>query len=159
MLELDTIENTSIEKEIVKALIKPTYSGDVDKIKEAVVMMELMAGVDCPAADKAIKQKLIAIINSERISHAQLFLGKEGSGNLAMALAYVQYLYCLNKTENDACGTCSSCVKVNKLVHPDIHFVFPVATNDKVKKDPVSNNFIESWSCLLYTSPSPRDRG
>ena len=58
LLELDTIENTSIEKEIVKALIKPTYSGDVDKIKEAVVMMELMAGVDCPAADKAIKQKL-----------------------------------------------------------------------------------------------------
>jgi len=94
---------------------------------------------------QAIKQKLITIINSERISHAQLFLGKEGSGNLAMALAYVQYLYCLNKTENDACGTCSSCVKVNKLVHPDIHFVFPVATNEKVKKDPVSNNFIESW--------------
>ena len=58
LLELDRIENTSIEKEIVKALIKPTYSGDVDKIKEAVVMMELMAGVDCPAADKAIKQKL-----------------------------------------------------------------------------------------------------
>jgi hypothetical protein len=58
LLELETIENTSIEKEIVKALIKPTYSGDVDKIKEAVVMMELMAGVDCPAADKAIKQKL-----------------------------------------------------------------------------------------------------
>ena len=81
---------------------------------------------------QAIKQKLITIINSERISHAQLFLGKEGSGNLAMALAYVQYLYCLNKTKNDACGTCSSCVKVNKLVHPDIHFVFPVATNEKV---------------------------
>ena len=58
LLELETIENTSIEKEIVKALIKPSYSGDVDKIKEAVVMMELMAGVECPAADKAIKQKL-----------------------------------------------------------------------------------------------------
>ena len=56
--KLETIENTSIEKEIVKALIKPTYSGDVDKIKEAVVMMELMAGVECPAADKVIKQKL-----------------------------------------------------------------------------------------------------
>lgn len=102
---------------------------------------------------QAIKQKLIAIINSERISHAQLFLGKEGSGNLAMALAYVQYLYCLNKTENDACGTCSSCVKVNKLVHPDIHFVFPVATNDKVKKDPVSNNFIESWRASFIENP------
>ena len=58
LLELETIESTSIDKEIVKALIKPTYSGDVDRIKEAVVMMELMAGIECPAADKAIKQKL-----------------------------------------------------------------------------------------------------
>ena len=32
--------------------------GDIDQIKEAVVMMELMAGIECPAADKAIKQKL-----------------------------------------------------------------------------------------------------
>lgn len=102
---------------------------------------------------QSIKQKLIAIINSERISHAQLFLGKEGSGNLAMALAYVQYLYCLNKTETDACGSCSSCIKVNKLVHPDIHFVFPVATNEKVKKDPVSKNFIESWRAAFLENP------
>lgn len=102
---------------------------------------------------QAIKQKLISIINNKRISHAQLFLGKEGSGNLAMALAYVQYLYCLNKTENDACGTCSSCIKLNKLVHPDLHLVFPVATNDKVKKDPVSNNFIESWRSAFLENP------
>lgn len=102
---------------------------------------------------QAIKQKLISIINNKRISHAQLFLGKEGSGNLAMALAYVQYLYCLNKTENDACGTCSSCIKLNKLVHPDLHLVFPVATNDKVKKDPVSANFIESWRAAFLENP------
>ena len=42
----------------MKALIKPAYLGDIDRIKEAVVMMELMAGVECPAADRAIKQKL-----------------------------------------------------------------------------------------------------
>ncbi len=102
---------------------------------------------------QAIKQKLISIINNKRISHAQLFLGKEGSGNLAMALAYVQYLYCLNKTENDACGTCSSCIKLNKLVHPDLHLVFPVATNDKVKKDPVSANFIKSWRAAFLENP------
>src|SRR5690606_6260849 len=72
-------------------------------------------------------------------------MGKEGSGNLAMAIAFVQYLYCLNKTSEDACGTCSACIKLNKLVHPDVHFVFPVATNEKIKKDPVSANFIELW--------------
>ena len=58
LLELETIENTAIDKDLVKALMKPAYLGDVDRIKEAVVMMELMAGVECPTADKAIKQKL-----------------------------------------------------------------------------------------------------
>jgi hypothetical protein len=58
LLELEIIENTSIDKDLVKALMKSAYLDDVDKIKEAVVMMELMAGVECPAADKAIKQKL-----------------------------------------------------------------------------------------------------
>ena len=58
MLQLEEMEKTIIDKDIVKALLKPAYTGDIDKIKEAVVMMELMAGVDCPDADKAIKQKL-----------------------------------------------------------------------------------------------------
>ena len=58
LLESDGLENPTIDKDLFKALIKPAYMGDIDKIKEAVVMMELMAGIECPAADKAIKQKL-----------------------------------------------------------------------------------------------------
>jgi hypothetical protein len=58
LLESEGLENSSIDKELVKSLIKPSYMGDIDQIKEAVVMMELMAGIECPAADKAIKQKL-----------------------------------------------------------------------------------------------------
>jgi hypothetical protein len=58
MLQVEEMEKTAIDKDIVKALLKPAYIGDIEKIKEAVVMMELMAGVDCPDADKAIKQKL-----------------------------------------------------------------------------------------------------
>lgn len=99
------------------------------------------------------KKKLLHIINNDRISHAQLFLGKEGSGNLALAMAYAQYVNCQQKGETDSCGACSSCIKFQKLVHPDLHLVFPVATNEKVKKDPVSANFIERWRATFLKNP------
>jgi DNA polymerase-3 subunit delta' len=92
-----------------------------------------------------VKSRLIKSVNESRISHAQLFLGPEGCGNLSMAIAYAQYVSCQNKLTDDSCGECASCVKFNKLVHPDLHFVFPVATNADVKKEPVSANFINQW--------------
>ena len=58
LLESEKLENSSIEKDLLKTLMKPAYLADIDKIKEAVVMMELMAGIESPQADKAIKQKL-----------------------------------------------------------------------------------------------------
>ncbi|TXB64703.1 DNA polymerase III subunit delta' [Vicingus serpentipes] len=96
-----------------------------------------------------VKKRLIATVNEGRISHAQLFLGGEGSGNLPMAIAYAQYIACENKSDNDSCGNCSSCVKFEKLAHPDLHFVFPVATNKSIKKDPVSSKFINEWRELV----------
>lgn len=96
-----------------------------------------------------IKNRLIASVKEGRISHAQLFLGKEGSGNLPMAIAYAQYISCIEKKENDSCGKCESCIKYEKLVHPDLHFVFPVATNKSIKKDPVSAHFINDWRTFL----------
>ncbi len=92
-----------------------------------------------------IKERLIQSVKDERISHAQLFQGPEGSGNMAMAIAYAQYICCENRSDNDSCGTCPSCRKYEKLEHPDLHFVFPVATTKAVAKDPVSDNFIKTW--------------
>ena len=63
-----------------------------------------------------IKEKLISTVKENRVSHAQLFLGLEGSGNLALAIAYAQYVSCEDKQENDSCGVCSSCLKYKKLV-------------------------------------------
>lgn len=94
---------------------------------------------------KDVKSRLISGVRDTRISHAQLFLGKEGSGTLAMAIAYAQYISCENKLEQDSCGECDSCIKYEKLIHPDLHFVFPVATNAAVKKNPISANFLTSW--------------
>lgn len=100
-----------------------------------------------------IKSKLISTVKEGRISHAQLFLGPEGCGNLAMALAYAQYILCVNKTENDACGTCPSCVKNNKLVHPDVHYVFPVATNKKITGKPLSHHFMSEFRAEILGNP------
>ena len=97
---------------------------------------------------EATKKRLIQSVNEERISHAQLFAGPEGAGKLALALAYAQYVSCLNKQDGDSCGECSSCKKYGKLIHPDLHFVFPVVKTPKFK-DPVSDNFIGEWRKLV----------
>jgi DNA polymerase-3 subunit delta' len=90
----------------------------------------------------AIKQRLINSVKENRVSHAQLFLGPEGSGSLALAVAYAQYLSCLAKQEDDSCGECSSCRKYQKLTHPDLHFSYPFFAKHK---DDTAISFIEQW--------------
>lgn len=92
-----------------------------------------------------IKAKLIQSVKENRVAHAQLFLGQEGTGKLALAIAYAQYINCSNKGEYDSCGECPSCKKYNALAHPDLHFVFPNTTNKNVKKDPESDLFLTEW--------------
>lgn len=92
-----------------------------------------------------LKKRLLTSVKDGRISHAQLFLGEEGTGNLPLALAYAHYVMCEDKQDRDSCGVCSACIKNKKLVHPDLHFVFPTANTDKVKGKPVSDVFIDDW--------------
>jgi DNA polymerase-3 subunit delta' len=100
-----------------------------------------------------IKQTLIQSVRSNHIAHAQMFAGKEGSAHLALAIAYAAYIHCENKTENDACGHCPSCSKHAKLIHPDLHFIFPVSTTKHVPKDPNSNAFLKDWRSFLLKNP------
>ena len=93
----------------------------------------------------AIKQRLIQSVRENHVSHAQLFLGPAGSGKLPLALAYAQYILCPNRTETDSCGVCPTCQKMQKLVHPDLHFVVPTATTKKIKTNPESDLFMEEW--------------
>ena len=99
---------------------------------------------------QAMKDRLVRSFKEGRISHAQLFLGPEGSGSLPMAVAYAQYISCTNKTEVDSCGTCSSCVKYNKLIHPDLHFVYPVALSANVK---TSADVAVNWREAFLDNP------
>lgn len=86
------------------------------------------------------------------MSHAQMFTGPEGCGSFALALAYAMYISCEDRTENDSCGNCRSCVKYEKLIHPDLHFVFPVI-KDKKNNEPVSDYYIEQWRDFVKRSP------
>ena len=99
-----------------------------------------------------VKKKLLQEAHEGRIAHAQLFCGPSGAGKMALALAYARYLCCPNHTQADACGTCPSCVKWNKLVHPDVHFVFPIVKNAKAKKE-VCDDYLPYWRQLLLESP------
>ncbi|QMU66402.1 MAG: DNA polymerase III subunit delta' [Flavobacteriaceae bacterium] len=93
-----------------------------------------------------IKKHLQISANNGRIPHAQLFIGKEGSGTLPMAIAYARYILC-NFSEN----TASCNLKCEKLQHPDLHFAFPVAANNVVKTHPVSDLFLEDWRNFINT--------
>ena len=97
------------------------------------------------------KQRLIREAKAGKIAHARLFCGPEGIGKLPLAIAYARYLSCNNPGEKDACGICPSCIKFNKLAHPDLHFVFPVIK--KKSKDTVSDDFITEWRELLSQTP------
>jgi DNA polymerase-3 subunit delta' len=94
------------------------------------------------------KKALIQQIESGRVSHAQLFLGPEGSGKLAMAIAYSQYLMCDAPTSTDACDECPNCLKMKSLTHPDLHFAFPVVAN-KTAKIGSSIDRIKEWNSLI----------
>lgn len=99
-----------------------------------------------------LKNFLISTVKENRISHAQLFLGKEGYGSLALAIAYAQYIMCSNKQEHDACGECASCRRIKKLEHPDLHFVFPtVGTKNSVAL--ISDDFIDQWRGFVIENP------
>ena len=125
-----------------------------------------------------VKQQLVELIQHNRLSHALLFLSKEGSGALSLALALAQYLTCEKAnpksqsknsnpslfgeeltthdsqltTQTDSCGTCPSCIKANRLVHPDIHFAYPVVTK-KSGTPPLSVDYMTEWREFINNYP------
>src|SRR5665213_2262407 len=123
----------------------------------------------------ATKKHLIDLVQQNRLSHALLFLGKEGSGALPMALAFAQYIVCTSAKNEvpaqpglfgeetnitlpeklealDSCGECPSCIKAQQFIHPDIHFSFPVIPK-KSGTPTVSDDYINEWREFIATYP------
>jgi DNA polymerase III subunit delta' len=125
---------------------------------------------------KAVKEQLVHMVQHNRLSHALLFLGKEGSGALQLAMAFAQYITCRPTTNqqptgpslfgepeptptnnqpttnNDSCGTCPSCKKAQELIHPDIHFSYPVIPRKSGDK-PIATDYITEWREFVKISP------
>ncbi|WP_099463013.1 MULTISPECIES: DNA polymerase III subunit [Parabacteroides] len=95
-----------------------------------------------------IKQRLIQSAQTGAVPHAQLLTEQGGAGAFPLALAYARYLNCTNRTETDACGKCPSCLKFNDLVHPDLHFVFPIVAKKEKKKE-VCDDYLTEWRGFL----------
>jgi DNA polymerase-3 subunit delta' len=100
-----------------------------------------------------VKQTLTQAVQNQHIAHALLFVGREGCANLPLALAFAQYLHCENRSTKDACGRCASCRKYEKLIHPDLHFVFPVAITKKVASKPLSQDYLPEWRKTILKNP------
>jgi DNA polymerase-3 subunit delta' len=104
-----------------------------------------------------ITGKLKQTTKENRISHAWLFFGPEGSGSLPLAIAFARYILCTDRKDDDACGNCPACNKVSKYIHPDLHFVFPVNKTRHVDKDNVvSDDFLTDWRSFLSNNPYGR---
>ena len=136
---------------------------------------------------KDLKTQLTHLIMQNRLSHALLFLGKEGSGALLLARAFAQYTVCervngkqitdnsqqstepslfekFEPTEasetstinpqllTDSCGQCAACKKATLLIHPDIHFCYPVISH-KTGDKPISTDYITEWREFITKNP------
>lgn len=121
------------------------------------------------------RNHLVNMVSGNRLSHALLFLGKEGSGSLPLAIAFAQYILCekVNPKKKrqvvslfgepvepsttefppDSCGVCASCTKIEKLIHPDLHFSYPVLKKNSEHKKVVSTDFIAEWRQFVKDTP------
>jgi len=98
------------------------------------------------------KEELGGGIAHNRIAHAQLFYGSKGSGKLALAVAYARRLNCQSPEKNDSCNNCPSCLKFSKLIHPDLHLVFPIVktSSSDIK---TSDDFVGEWRNQFLKNP------
>jgi len=100
-----------------------------------------------------IKNHLTKSATSGRIPHAQLFVGPEGSGTLAMAIAYSQYVLCGNFDGENNTGNAACNLKFKSISHPDLHFIFPTVTTEDVKTKPKSLGFMAEWRQFIAENP------
>ena len=99
--------------------------------------------------------QLNRLAEEDHVGHSILFHEEAGTGGVAVAIAFAQYLSCPNRSGGDSCGGCPSCNKFQKLIHPDLHFAMPVTSTKNISADkkPVSDMFLGKWRGLLITNP------
>jgi DNA polymerase-3 subunit delta' len=120
-----------------------------------------------------VKKHLTEMVQQNRLSHALLFLGKEGSGALPLALAFAQFIVCqptASPVVEDLFGgktaiepapafmapadivTSPAYQRAKQLMHPDIHFSYPVIPKKSGDK-PKSSDYITEWREFIQHYP------
>jgi len=110
---------------------------------------------DIQGNDAAVKA-LRSMVDEGRVPHAMLFYENPSSGGLALATAFIQYLNCSNRHDGEPCGECPSCRQMAKLIHPDVHYIFPVNTGGVIRTSeshPVSEQAISAFRELFIANP------
>jgi DNA polymerase-3 subunit delta' len=101
-----------------------------------------------------IKKRLAETVRKNKTGHAWLLFGPAGSGKLPLAIAFGQYLLCTSRKEDDSCDTCPGCTKNRKLIHPDMHFSFPInKTKRKDRDHQTSDDFLDEWRAFITSNP------
>ncbi|RYY95657.1 MAG: hypothetical protein EOO11_15345 [Chitinophagaceae bacterium] len=124
---------------------------------------------------EAVKQHLVEMVAHNRLSHALLFLGKEGAGALPLAMAFAQYVSLLPRPDATAADSLfgepvairlpetaaaadawmegqPSFAKADGLVHPDIHYSYPVIPRKSGDK-PLSSDYSSEWRAFVKEQP------
>jgi len=95
---------------------------------------------------RSVWSQLHQFVMQGKVPHALLFSGEAGRGGLTIAIAFAQYLLCESTSGDKACGECPHCHKSFQLIHPDLHFAFPVVKGQsKDRKSTFSDDFLPQW--------------
>lgn len=98
------------------------------------------------------KRALLRSVQTNHVAHAQLFDGPVGGAGVALAWAFATYVNCEDRQPDDACGRCPSCVKMRKLVHPDVYHIFPLPRTPKEGEDLLAE-LTPKWRAFLEEQP------
>ena len=108
-------------------------------------------GLSATVGQERLVKELLETAKRGAVANTYMFVGPEGCGKIALALSFVKSIV-QSQRNIEVKDLHASLNKIETLNHPDLHFSFPVTTSDKVKKDPVSKDYISEWREMISRS-------
>jgi DNA polymerase-3 subunit delta' len=105
---------------------------------------------------REVQERLMQMVNEDRLPHAIMLCGPQGTGKLALAVGFAKVLLAekVNSMFVDAPEYVESPMLKN-LEHPDLHFTYPTIKLPSMGSDhkPISDDFAREWHELMIASP------